>query len=64
MQNVTEILQSIPTIVIAICYYINRRKYQHQVWADFRVPKVYHICCNIGTCALPDMYAISPRAYI
>ena len=35
----TEMLQSTAKIVIAIRYYINRRKYQHQVWADFRVPK-------------------------
>ena len=40
MQNITETLKSTPTIVIATRYYINRQKYQRQVWADFRVLKV------------------------
>ena len=26
--------------------------------------EVLHISCNMGTLDLPDMYALSPRAYI
>ena len=35
MQDVTETLKSTPTIVIAIRYYINRRKYRRQVLGSF-----------------------------
>ena len=34
-QNIIEALKLTPTIVIAIHYYISRRKYQCQVWVDF-----------------------------
>ena len=30
----------------------------------FRVPEVLHITCNICTRDLPDMYALSPQAYM
>ena len=43
-------------------YYIKRRKYRRQIWANFRVPEVLHITCNMCTRDLPDMYALSPRA--
>ena len=36
--------------------------YKDQVWANFRVPEVLHITCNMCTRDLPDMYALSPRA--
>ena len=42
MQNVTVTLKSTPTIIIAICCYINRQKYRYQVWVDFRVLAVQH----------------------
>ena len=35
-QKIIEMLKLAPTIVIAIRYYISKRKYQHQVWADFK----------------------------
>ena len=29
----------------------------------FRVPEVMHIICNMGARDLPDIYALSPRAW-
>ena len=34
-QNVIETLKLTPTIIIAICYYISRWKYEHQVLGRF-----------------------------
>ena len=36
-----------------------RAAYVYIILADFRVLEVLHNSCNIGTRALPDMYALA-----
>jgi len=42
-------------------YYIKDQSNDLKIWADFRVPEVFHISYNTGTRAFSDMSALTLR---